>query len=164
MLIALSGRSGVGKSTIARALARETGGVWLRIDSIEQAIRASGTLRETVDDAGYLAAHAVAEDNLRLGRTVISDSVNDWMSVRDAWRDVGQRVRVSVLEVEVMCSEADEHRHRIETRICEVPGLKLPDWDATMRREYHAWNRDHLVVDTAGRSVSECVADICSAM
>jgi predicted kinase len=76
MLIVFGGLPGTGKSAIARTLAREIGAVWLRIDSIEQGIRASGIAPGSLDDAGYRAAYAVAEDNLRLGLTVIGDSVN----------------------------------------------------------------------------------------
>lgn len=39
MLIIFSGLPGSGKSTIARALAQRLGAVYLRIDTIEQAIR-----------------------------------------------------------------------------------------------------------------------------
>ena len=39
MLIIFSGLPGSGKSTIARALAKRLGAVYLRIDTIEQAIR-----------------------------------------------------------------------------------------------------------------------------
>jgi N-acetylglutamate synthase-like GNAT family acetyltransferase len=41
-LIVFGGLSGSGKPSIARELARDTGAMWLRIDSIEQAIRESG--------------------------------------------------------------------------------------------------------------------------
>jgi predicted kinase len=41
MLIVFAGLPASGKSSIARALALELGAVWLRIDSIEQAIRES---------------------------------------------------------------------------------------------------------------------------
>ena len=91
MLIVFAGLPGTGKSCIARALARELGGVWLRIDSIEQALRDSAALSAGVDGAGYAVAYRVAEDNLLLGRTVIADSVNPWAMTRNAWRDVGVR-------------------------------------------------------------------------
>jgi hypothetical protein len=91
MLIVFAGLPASGKSSIARVLAQELGAVWLRIDSIEQAIRESGAVPGSLDDAGYRAAYAVAEDNLRLGRTVIGDSVNPWMLTRNAWRDAGLR-------------------------------------------------------------------------
>ena len=80
MFIVFAGLPCTGKSTIARALAVELGAVWLRIDSLEQAIRESGVVDGDLNDVGYRAAYAVAEDNLRLGRTVIADSVNPWMT------------------------------------------------------------------------------------
>jgi predicted kinase len=89
MLIVFAGLPGTGKSSVARELAGKLDAVWLRIDSIEQAIRDSAVLPGSIDDAGYRAAFAVAGDNLRLGRVIVADSVNDWMVTRDAWRDLG---------------------------------------------------------------------------
>jgi predicted kinase len=157
MLIVFAGLPASGKSTIACALAQQLGAVWLRIDSIEQAIRESGVVPGSLDDVGYRAAYAVAEDNLRLGRAVIGDSVNPWMLTRNAWRDTGLRAGARVVEIETVCSDVEEHRHRVETRAREVPGLILPDWRAVIGRDYHAWDRDHVTIDTAGRSVATCV-------
>ena len=69
-LIIFVGLPGTGKTAIAREFARELGAVYLRIDSIEQAIRASGILDKPLDDGGYRVAHVLAEENLRIGRTV----------------------------------------------------------------------------------------------
>jgi predicted kinase len=158
MLIVFGGLPGTGKSTIARKLAREIGAVWLRIDSIEQGIRASGIAPGSLDDAGYRAAYAVAEDNLRLGLTVIGDSVNPVAITRNAWREAGLRAGARVMEIEIVCSDAEEHRQRVKTRLSEVPGLILPDWEETIGRDYHQWDCEPVVIDTAGRSVAECVA------
>jgi predicted kinase len=164
-LISFSGLPATGKSTIAYALAREIGAVWLRIDSIEQAILASGVLQGApMDDAGYRAAYAVAEDNLRLGRHVVADCVNGWALTRDVWRTTGLQACARVIEVEVVCSDAAEHRRRVETRTVDVPGLKLPDWQAVLEREYHPWTRDHLTIDTAGRTAATCVEMVMSAI
>jgi predicted kinase len=94
MLIILAGLPGAGKTTVARELARQIGAMHLRIDSIEQAIRASATPSQPLNDAGYRVAYAVAEDNLRIGRTVIADSVNPLQLTRDAWLDVARRARI----------------------------------------------------------------------
>lgn len=155
MLIAFAGLPGTGKSTVARALAAKLGAVWLRIDTIEQAIGSKGP-------EGYLAGYAVAADNLRLGRTVIADSVNALKITRDAWRDVAAGAGVRFLEVETICSDKAEHRRRVETRKVDVPGLRLPGWADVMNRKYEPWDRERVVVDTAHRDVEECVANVIS--
>jgi predicted kinase len=156
-LIVFAGLPGSGKSSVAQELALRTGAIWLRADSIEQAIKDSGFVPGDMGDAGYRAAQAVALDNLRLGRDVVADCVNDWKIARDGWQAVAIRAGVEIVWVEIVCSDAVEHRRRVETRISQVPGLELPDWQAVTSREYHAWDRERLTVDTAGRNVSEAV-------
>ena len=39
-------------------------------------------------------------------------------------------------------------------------GSVVPDWKAVIERDYHPWDRDHVTVDTAGRSLEECVAQV----
>jgi predicted kinase len=157
VLVVFGGLPGAGKTTIARELARQIGAVHLRIDSIEQAMRASGVVSRPLNDAGYRAACAVAEDNLRIGRTVVADSVNPLQLTRNAWVEVANRAQAGAMEIEVKCSDANEHRRRVETRIADIPGLKLPTWEEVVSREYHPWDREHLVIDTAGRTMEQNV-------
>jgi predicted kinase len=157
MLIILGGLPGVGKTTIARELARQLGAVHLRIDSIEQAIRDTEVLSRPLNDAGYLVGYAVALDNLRVGRTVIADSVNPLAVTRDAWVEVANRAQVSAIEIELECSDTSEHRFRVETRTTDIPGLKPPTWQQVVSRDYRSWDREHIVVDTAARSIEQVV-------
>jgi predicted kinase len=163
-LIILGGLPGTGKTAIALELARQLSGVYLRIDSIEQAIRDSGDASRTLDDAGYRVGYSVAEDNLRLGRTVIADSVNPLQLTRDAWIGVASRAETPAIEVEIICSDPQQHRERVETRIADIEGLRLPTWKEVVAREYEPWEREHIVIDTAGRSVSESVTELRSAL
>ncbi len=156
-LIVLAGLPGTGKSTLARTLASEIGAAWIRVDSIEQAIRDAGVRPGSGDDAGYRVAYAMALDNLRVGRDVIVDSVNPWVLTRDAWRNVGLQAGARVLEVETLCTDLVEHRRRVETRASEVPGLILPDWQAAIGRDYQPWDRDHVTLDTARHSTAACI-------
>jgi uncharacterized protein (TIGR00369 family) len=155
-LVILGGLPGAGKTTLARELARRTGATHLRIDSIEQALRDSGGLRDDVGDAGYRVAYAVAADNLRLHRRVVADSVNPIAVTRQAWRDVAADAGVEHLEVEVVCSDAAEHRRRIETRAADLPGLRLPAWADVVARAYEPRDSTGVVtVDTARHSAAE---------
>jgi hypothetical protein len=65
-----------------------------------------------------------------------------------------------VLEVEIVCSDVREHRRRVETRPSDVPGLRLPTWEEVQAREYRAWDRPRLVVDTAGQSAEAASAEM----
>ena len=157
MLIALSGLPGTGKTTIARELARELAAVYLRIDSIEQSIGDAG---RAVEGEGYSVAYAVAEDNLRLGRIVVADCVNPWPLTRNDWRAVAERTGVPILDVEIVCSDAQEHRRRVETRATNITGHRLPTWQDVVERDYRAWDCERTVIDTARMSVEESVRAI----
>ena len=164
MLIIFGGLPGTGKTTIARELARQIGAIHLRIDSIEQAIRDCSPDAVGLDEAGYRVAYAVAEDNLRLGRTVVADSVNPLQITRDAWLEVGRRAQAIIMEIEVICSDSREHRARVETRESDIFGLRLPSWEQVISREYHPWDRKHIVIDTANRSLEKNIKTLREAL
>ena len=107
MLIVFSGLPGTGKTTIARGLAAKVGAVYLRIDTIEQAIRNTGVLRNDVGRSGYFVANELALSNLGLGLTVIVDCVNPVVESREAWREVASRAGVPLTDIQVICSDQD---------------------------------------------------------
>jgi predicted kinase len=161
MLIVFGGLPGVGKTSLARALCMATSALHIRIDSIEDAIRASGVTVVSLDDAGYRVAYAVAEDNLRLGLSVLADSVNSLPVTRTAWIDVARRAGVRVVEVEIRCSDPDEHRRRVEGRLVQAGG---PTWREVCERDYLPWPSATVVVDTATLTVERAVAQLRSAL
>jgi len=162
MLIILGGLPGVGKTTIARELARQLGAVHIRIDSIEQAIRESGVVAVSLDDAGYRAGYAIARDNLGLGHRVIADCVNPLPVTREAWRTVAADTASRIVEVEIVCSDIAEHRRRVEQRSVDVPGLVPPTWASVQRHDYAPWTTQRLVIDTATLSAREAAQSILS--
>jgi predicted kinase len=160
MLIIFGGLPGTGKTTIARRLGKRLDAVHVRVDTIEQALRSCDVLKADVGPAGYQIGYGVADDNLRVGRIVIADSVNPLPVTRDAWRAVGKGAAVEAIEIEVICSDKAEHRRRVETRTADIVGHKLPSWRDVVDRDYRKWDREHVVVDTALKSVDEAVADL----
>ena len=157
MLIVIGGLPGTGKTSLARGLARALDAMHLRIDTIEQALRSATMDSDALGAAGYVVAYGVAADNLALGRTVVADAVNPLTSTRAAWREIGERAAAAVVEVEVICSDAGEHRRRVAIRVSDIPGLKLPAWDEVQARTYEPWPGAHLVIDTAHQSVEQGV-------
>ncbi|WP_235693819.1 AAA family ATPase [Brucella intermedia] len=130
MLIILGGPPASGKSTIAQALAVRIGACYLRVDTVEQAIRSAAppSAGNEVGPAGYVTLYSLAAENLQLGRTVIVDSVNATEITRQAFRDVAAKAGSRWVQVEVVCSDVDTHRRRAETRM--IDGRRI---DATRR-------------------------------
>lgn len=164
MLIIFSGLPGSGKSTIARELAVQIGAVYLRIDTIEQAIRQAEREDKPMGPEGYFVACQLAADNLKNGLSVITDSVNPLRLSRDAFREVAVSLGVPCLEIEVICSDRQLHRQRVEQRQSDIRGLKLPDWAAVVSRDYQPWDRERLILDSAKLSVARSVATLMACM
>jgi predicted kinase len=135
---------------------------YLRVDTIEKALRSSAVLKTDVGPAGYVVACRLAEDNLRIGRIVVADSVNSLQVTRDAWLSVAENTSTKVAEVEVICSDALEHRRRVKTRRSDIEELKPPAWQDVIDREYENWVRPHIVIDTASKTLRETLAELLS--
>ncbi|MBB3804033.1 putative kinase [Xanthomonas arboricola] len=157
-LVVFGGLPGVGKSSIAQALLTQCTAFYLRIDTIEQALRESGALANDVGPAGYMTAYALAEANLQPGHVVVADCVNPLPVTRDAWRDVARRTRSRLLEIEVVCSDRKLHRQRVESRRSDVVGLRVPDWSSVLAPEYAVWTEPDWVIDSAGPNPQQAAA------
>ena len=163
-LVVFAGLPGVGKSTLAREVARRADFIWLRIDTMDQAIWSSGTAPEDLKDWTYRAAQALAVDNLLLGHDVLADCVNDWQEARTGWASAAARADADMVWIEVACDDPAEHRRRVETRVSDIPNMKLPDWAAVTARRYDHWRGEAIRIDTSGRTVEASVIEVLSAL
>ncbi len=158
VLYIMCGLPGSGKSTLAQRIAQRMKCAYLRIDSIEQALRELCSI--DVQGEGYRMAYRVAADNLGSGISVVADSCNPIELTRREWQDVALQARATYVNIEVVCSDAIEHRRRIETRVSSVLGLTLPTWQDVRNREYHDWTAQRIVIDTAKKSEADCADEL----
>jgi predicted kinase len=158
VLYIFAGLPGSGKTTLALGLVQRLGAAYLRIDTIEQALR--DLCRLDVTSEGYEMAYRLAADNLRAGTSVVADSCNPIELSRNDWEQVAVETGSNFVNIEVVCSDKREHRRRVEDRSSTVPGLKLPTWREVEARQYDEWSRDRILLDTSGRPEAACLDEL----
>lgn len=148
-LCVLAGRSGTGKTTLAKQLAQATGACYLRVDAVETALY---RVQEHVGAAGYVVVHEVAASNLLLGMHVIVDAVNAVPETRAAWHETAHRCGAQLTVLETVLPDGDEHRRRVESRQVDIPGHQVPTWSEVQADGWVPWSEDRdgarVVVDT----------------
>lgn len=162
MLYIFAGLPGSGKTTLSLRLAAHFRAAYLRIDTVEQALRDLCGLR--VEGEGYRMAYRVAADNLGLGISVVADSCNPISLTREEWQQVAIDAGARFRNIEVTCSDRSEHRRRVDQRKSSIATLRLPSWKDVEEREYHPWEVERIVVDTAGLSVEESLRVLLEAL
>lgn len=158
ILFIFSGLPASGKSSLAKIIAKEYNAAYLRIDTIEQALR--DLCHIDVQGEGYRLAYRMASDNLRLGHNVVADSCNPINLTRREWEEVAIQSNCRHINIEVICSDKAEHKKRIETRTSEIKGLHFPAWSEIQRREYDIWETERILIDTANRSIEDSFTEL----
>ncbi|GLK16621.1 AAA family ATPase [Herbiconiux flava] len=146
--LAVVGGAGSGKSTVARRLARRTRAVYLDKDAlagplVEAALAANGQpgderesnayYLEHVMPAEYAALFAVANDNLRLGRSVVIDApFAAYLDQPAFFTEAADKAGWPALPHTVLHVSASETttRRRLAERGLPRDTVKLADWDA----------------------------------
>lgn len=155
VLIVFGGLPAVGKTTLAKALSEYLGACYIRIDTIEHTLKQCNAL--TVGDEGYRVAYDLAKENLELGNIVIADSVNSIEITRKSWQAVAEMAEAKRIEVEVVCSDPNQHRSRVEMRVSDIHGFSLPNWQDVVNRGYEIWETKDITIDTGTQTISQSI-------
>ena len=159
MLVIFSGLPGAGKTKLAVHAARQLGAALLSKDVIEAALwRSEIRATEISGWAAYEVMTALAAEQLRLGHSVVLDSVAATGSIRDTWTALAADLHVDVRVVECVCSDTTTHRSRMEARERGIPGWPELSWDDVerVRDRFEPWRRERLVLDAA-RPLTELI-------
>jgi predicted kinase len=143
MLIAMAGLPGAGKSTIAEILGSRLAASVVSVDPIESAILSAGIDSDQPTGlAAYLVSETIAEFILNSGHHVIVDAVNAVDPAREQWVALAQRQGVPLKFIEVVCSDVELHRERLEKRGRNLPHVAEPSWHAVEQSldEYVTWS------------------------
>ena len=55
---------------------------------------------------------------------------------------------MSLLWYELICSDKREHQNRVEGRVADIEGHKLPKWKDVLNRDYEPWDSISMLIDT----------------
>lgn len=153
ILYIFSGLPGSGKTVLSKRLAQVTTSVYFRLDTIEHGIRELCSF--DVQGEGYRLTYRMAADNLRIGNNVVVDCCNPWKMTRDEWEEVAKSTDSNFLNMQIVCSDIEMHRMRVEKRKNDIPGFILPAWKEIVNRRYDDWDRERILIDTNGKSEEE---------
>jgi predicted kinase len=150
MLIVTAGLPGAGKSTIADVLGQKLSIPVISVDPLESAILSAGIDSDQPTGlAAYLVAETLASSIMASERSVIVDAVNAVNPAREQWVALAARHGDAIKFIEVICSDAELHRERLEKRNRNLPHVSEPTWHAVEQSldEYDEWSGESAEVE-----------------
>ncbi len=149
-VIMFTGLPGTGKSVLSEQAARMLGCPLFSKDMIEATLWRSGVGSEANSGwAAYELMTSLAECQLRLGQSVVLDSVATYERIRSRWRDLAAAHGATFVTVECVCSDEELHQSRLAQRQRSIPGWYEIQWDqvALTRSTYEPCIGERLVLD-----------------
>ena len=172
-LIIFSGLPGTGKSTLAESVGKYLSIPVFAKDWLEATLLRCELLpsnaNKPLGSAGYELLTTLAERQLRLGQSVILDSVAGTRSIRDAWENLSKRYQARWRVIECICSDEALHRSKLSKRERHIPGWHELEWSDVekVRGYYLPWTQERLVLDLVNpleenrsRAIEYCKRDI----
>lgn len=150
-LIVFCGLQASGKSALAEALSKGTGLAVISVDPIESAIIKGGIEKSfETGYAAYLVAKEIAEEQLKLGNSIIIDAANYVRQAQQIWEELAKEHKCKLRVIECFCSDELEHKKRINNRVRNLAGLNEVKWEDVQERkkETEVWDIAKLTIDT----------------
>jgi predicted kinase len=121
----------------------------------------NGIARDQTGVAAYEVAAALADEQLRLGHSVIVDAVSPIEAPRQGWRNLAAKYRADLKIIECVCVNETTHRQRVEARIRNIEGMPEIPWSRVLERraEYEPWTDKRLTLDTSDGTPEQSLAD-----
>lgn len=154
-LIVMSGLPGSGKSTLSERIAASLKLPIFSVDPIESAIIKSGISKSfETGYAAYLVAEKLAEEQVKLGNSVVIDAVNAEDEAKQVWIDCAAHLKVPLVVIECVLKDEELHRARIESRVRGLHGFDEITWERVneRRRAYTPWKKNILSVEMSNDS------------
>ena len=149
-VVIFTGLPGTGKSVLAERAARILGCPLLSKDIFEAALWRSGIGPELRSGwVAYELMTSIAEDQLRVGQSVVLDSVATYERIRSGWRDLASIHGAASVTISCICSDEAVHRERLAQRQRDIPGWHEINWHHVedTRRRYEPCTAPQLVLD-----------------
>ncbi len=160
-LVLVGGSVGVGKSTVASALAADLGATWLRTDEVRKAAGDGRPPRynPTAQDEVYRRLLDQADSLLQRGESVVLDAT--WSdSRRRVWaRDLAARTRSEFSSVHLVAPlETACARLQLRDVVGDDPSDATPELARQLDGRFDDWPEATVV--SSDRTISETVADV----
>ncbi len=176
MIIAVTGLSGTGKTTIAEGVRARTGFVHLDSDAVRKELAGLATDRPSGPQSRaqlydeehgrrtYTELVTRASSVLRSGRGVVLDGTYQRRSNRDEVCRLAEELSVPLLFVQCVCGE-DEVRRRLDLRVRSGRGPSDAGWDVYLRQRdvfevFGADESSYLLTVDSSRSGAEIINQI----